>query len=58
MKIFANKDIKTVFLTISVILAVSLLLAEGSVWLLYQEFSLWLLVLSLLTAGAIWVVCL
>ncbi len=58
MKIFANKDIETVFLTISVILAVSLLLAEGSVWLLYHEFSLWLLVLSLLTAGAIWAVCL
>lgn len=58
MKIFANKDIKTVFLSISVILAVSLLLAEGSIWFLYQKFSLWLLALFLLTAGAIWAVCL
>ena len=57
MKIFANKDIKNFFLSISVIWTVFLLLAEGFVWLLYQKFSLCLLLLSLLAAGAMWVVC-
>ena len=57
MKIFANKDIKNFFLAISVIWTVFLLLAEGFVWLLYQKFSLCLLLLSLLAAGAMWVVC-
>ena len=57
MKIFANKDIKNFFLAISVIWTVFLLLAEGFEWLLYQKFSLYLLLLSLLAAGAMWVVC-
>ena len=57
MKIFANKDIKNFFLAISVIWTVFLLLAEGLVWLLFQKFSLCLLLLSLLAAGAMWVVC-
>lgn len=57
MKIFANKDIKNFFLSISVIWTVFLLLAEGFVWLLYQKFSLCLLLLPLLAAGAMWVVC-
>lgn len=57
MKIFVNKDIKHFFVAISVILAAFLLLAEASVWLLYQRFSLWMFLLSLLTAGAIWAVC-
>lgn len=57
MKIFANKDIKNFFLAISVILAVFLLLAEGFSLLLYHKFSLWLLLLTLLMAGAIWAVC-
>ena len=48
MKIFANKDIKNFFLAISVIWTVFLLLAEGFEWLLYQKFSLYLLLLSLL----------
>ena len=57
MKIFVNKDIKHFFLAVSVILAVFLFLAEGCVRLLYQEFSLWLLLLSLLMIGAVWVIC-
>lgn len=58
MKLFVNRDIKNFFLSLSVILAVFLLLAEGFVLLLYQEFSLWLLLLFLLTVGMIWSVCL
>lgn len=57
MKIFVNKDIKNFFLALSAILAVFLLLTEGFVWLFYQTFSLWLLLLSLFEAGAVWVVC-
>lgn len=57
MKIFANKDIKNFFLAVSVIWMVFLLLVEGFAWLLYQKFSLCLLLLSLLSAGAMWVVC-
>ena len=56
MKIFANRDIKHFFLAILVILAVFLLLAEGFVWLLYQKFSPLLLLLALITIGAIWAV--
>ena len=56
MKIFVNKDIKRFFLAVSVILAAFLFLIESSVWLLYQEFSLLMLLLSLLTLGAIWAV--
>ena len=57
MKIFVNRDIKHFFLAISVIMAVFLSLAEGSVWLLCQEFSFTLLLIFLLTAGAVWAVC-
>lgn len=58
MKLFVNKDIKNFFLAISLILAVFLLLSEGAVWLLYQRISLWLPLLFLLIAAAIWTVCL
>lgn len=57
MKIFVDRDIKHFFLAISVILAVFLLVAEICVWLCYKSFSVWLLLLSLLTAGIIWAVC-
>lgn len=57
MKIFVNKNIKHFFLAISVVLAAFLLSAEVFVWLLYKKFSLGLLLLSLLMAGAIWGVC-
>ena len=57
MKIFVNKDIKHLFLAISVILAVFVFLAEAFGRLLYQEYSPLLLLLSILTAGAVWTVC-
>ena len=57
MKILANKDIKNLFLVVSVIWAASLLLAQGFLWLRYQRLSLCLLFIFLLAAAAIWVVC-
>ena len=57
MKIFANKDIRNLFLAVSVIWAASLLLAQGFLWLRYQRLSLCLLFIFLLAAAAIWVVC-
>lgn len=57
MKLFVNKDIKNFFLAISAILAVFLLLAEGAFLLFYHEFSLWLFLLILLMAGAVWTAC-
>lgn len=57
MKILANKDIKNLFLGVSVIWAASLLLAQGFLWLRYQRLSLCLLFIFLLAAAAIWVVC-
>ena len=57
MKILANKDIRNLFLAVSVIWAASLLLAQGFLWLRYQRLSLCLLFIFLLAAAAIWVVC-
>ena len=57
MKILVNRDIKRFFAAVSVIMLVFLLLAGGLVRLRYQEFSLLLPLLSLLTAGAIWAAC-
>ena len=57
MKIFVNKDIKHFFQAISAVLIAFFLLIEYFVWLAYRDFSLWLLLLCLLTAGAIWAVC-
>ena len=57
MKILANKDIRNLFLAVSVIWAASLLLAQGFLWLRYQRLSLCLLLIFLLAAAAIWVVC-
>lgn len=57
MKIFVNRDIKHFFQAISVVLAAFMLLAEICAWLAYKAFSLWLLLLCLLTTGAIWTVC-
>ena len=56
MKIFANKDIKTVFLAITAILTISFLLTKGAVWFLYREMALGMLVLYLLMAIALWAV--
>lgn len=53
MKILANKDIRNLFLAVSVIWAASLLLAQGFLWLRYQRLSLCLLFIFLLAAAAI-----
>ena len=57
MKIFANREIKNLFLALSVIWAASLLLTQGFLWLCYQRFSLFLLLIFLLAGGAILAVC-
>lgn len=53
MKIFANKEIKKLFLAVSVIWVASLLLTQGFLWLCYQWFSLFLLLVFVLAGGAI-----
>ena len=53
MKIFANREIKKLFLAVSVIWAASLLLTQGLLWLCYQRFSLFLLLVFVLAGGAI-----
>lgn len=53
MKIFANKEIKKLFLAVSVIWVASLLLTQGFLWLCYQRFSLFLLLVFVLAGGAI-----
>lgn len=57
MKIFANKEIKKLFLVVSVILGVALLLTQGFLWLCNQRFSLFLLLIFLLAGGAILAAC-
>ncbi len=57
MKIFANKEIKKLFLAISIIWVVSLLLTQGFLWLRYQQFSLFLLLVSVLAGTSILAVC-
>ena len=53
MKIFANKEIKKLFLAVSVIWVASFLLTQGFLWLCYQRFSLFLLLVFVLAGGAI-----
>ena len=53
MKIFANKEIKKLFLAVSVIWVAFLLLTQGFLWLCYQRFSLFLLFAFVLPGGAI-----
>ena len=57
MKIFANKEIKKLFLAVSVIWVVSLLLTQGFLWLCYQQFSLFLLLVSVLAETSMLAVC-
>lgn len=57
MKIFANKEIKNLFLALSATWTATLLSVEGFMWLVYQRFSLCLFLIFLLAAGAIWLVC-
>ena len=53
MKIFANKEIKKLFLAVSVIWISFILLKKGFLWLCYQRFSLFLLLVFVLSGGAI-----
>ena len=53
MKIFANKEIKKLSFAVSVIWVASLLLTQGFLWLCYQRFSLFLLLVFVLAGGAI-----
>lgn len=57
MKIFTDKKIKHLFTVIAVVMAAFLLLAQLIVFLLYKEFSLAILFLSLLTVSSIFAVC-
>lgn len=57
MKIFANREIKNLFLALSVIWIASLMLAQGFLWLCYQRLSLYLFLIFLFAAVAIWAVC-
>ena len=57
MKIFVNKDIKHFFLAIMVVLVNFLVLTEVLIGVLYEKFSFWVLLLSLLTTFAILMVC-
>ena len=45
MKILANKEIKNLFLSLSLVLGVTFLLAEFFLWLSYCRLSLLLLIL-------------
>ena len=57
MKIFADRDIKNLLLALSAIWATALLLVQGFLWLHYQQLSLHLFSVFLLTAIALWTVC-
>lgn len=57
MKILANKDIKNLFLTLSVIWFTFLVLAQVFLRLCYQRGSFWLLLSFLLAGGATFAVC-
>ena len=58
MKILANKDIRALFLALTLVLCLLLLLTEGFIWLACQSFSLWLPLLFLPAGGAVWLLCL
>ena len=47
MKILANKEIKNLFLSLSLVFGVTFLLAEVFLWLSYRRLSLLLLILFL-----------
>ena len=57
MKIFADRDIKNLLLALSAIWVTALLLVQGFLWLHYQQLSLHLFSVFLLTAIALWTVC-
>lgn len=57
MKILANKEIKNLFLSVSLIFGLTFLLTEGFLWLSYHRLSLLLIIPFLLAGGAVWTVC-
>lgn len=57
MKILANKDIRTLFCALMLVLCALLILTVGFMWLSYQSFSPWLPLLFLLAGGAVWLLC-
>ena len=57
MKILANKEIKNLVLSLSLVFGVTFLLVEVFQWLAYHRLSLLLLILFLLAGGAAWTVC-
>ena len=57
MKIFVNKEIRAFFLALAGIMVGVCLLAQLTVWLMYQTFSLPLLFLSLAAAFGVLTVC-
>ena len=58
MKILANKEIKNLFFSLSLILGVTFLLTESFLWLTWRRLSFCLLFLFLLSGSAVWAVCL
>lgn len=58
MKLFANKEIKRFFLTLSGILTGLLVLSEGVLWFGYHVLSVWIPVLIILAGVAIWIAAL
>ena len=58
MKVLANKEVKALLLSISLIFGATALLTEGCLWLSYHRLSLPLLLLFLLAGSAVWAVCL
>lgn len=57
MKIFADKDIRRLFLAVSAVMAVFLLVSQLAVRLCYQEFSPLLLLISLLAVCVVLSLC-
>lgn len=57
MKIFANKEIRKMFLAVFAIWISSLLLIQGYLWLCYHQFSLYLSLVFALAGGAIFAAC-
>lgn len=57
MKIFVNKEIRALFLTVAAVMAGFVLLAQLTVWLAHRVFSLPLLLLSLLAALGVLALC-
>lgn len=57
MKILANREIKNLFFSLSLILGFTFLLTESFLWLTWRRLSFFLLLLFLLAGSAVWVVC-